>query len=97
MPISIEELEAAQRPLADRIVERLGADPANAFSARDLFLALYFQNDLNARMIFALAALESQQAAMRPVVDALTSLTAAGMLRQADYNGTLYYTLKGKK
>lgn len=96
MPIDVKELDEAQRPLRDRILDLLRNKKDLAFSAQDVFLALNFPNDASAQMAFMLTPTTRQAELVRPVKDLLDALCAEQLARAADLRGTRYYAATGK-
>lgn len=95
MPVPIETLQQAERPLDDRIVEFLQRDPAQAFTLEEIAVGVSGLDSAWAAVL-ALMLGSSQPISMnRPsqFVDAMTRLVAAGRVRSWDYKDAKYFSV----
>ena len=95
MPVPIETLQQAERPLDDRIVEFLQREPAQAFQLEEIAVGVSGLAPGWAPVL-ALILLSSQPISMNrpsPFIDAMTRLVAAGRVRSWDYKDAKYFSV----
>ena len=95
MPVPIAKLQEAQRPLKDRALEVLEADPKQGFSVLDVDAAIEARaTGLSAEvsaLILALSPLDVRAARLKPLGDLLEKLATEGKVSKYLYSGEPYY------
>ena len=94
MPIPVERLLEAQRPLETRLLEFLEAHKSEAYSLSELYIALGdLQKDPTSQWALALLAVGQRARIFDPFVQALQKLASDGKVTQATVQWMTYYAL----
>ena len=95
MPVSVSEIENAARPLSERILALLQAQPEQAFSLIEIWASA---EGLASYGYLAFLVLDEQRRslALASVREALTTLEAEGRVRALEYKGQPHYSWTGR-
>jgi hypothetical protein len=100
MPVPIARLQEAQRPVKERVLEILQADPTQGFSVLDVYSAVAggsapgsdpATSRAFASLYLAVSSPEARAASLRPIQEALESLVAEGQVSKYPYQNEQYY------
>jgi hypothetical protein len=92
VPIDVQQLDAAARPLADRILDLLQADPTKAFTLYEIIARVEGITEQSAVLILlAETASGPGSTTAEKYAAALAGLEAQGQAKKAMLHGTTYY------
>jgi hypothetical protein len=92
MPISLDKLEEANRPLVERIAEFLARDPQNGYSEIEIFGNL--EGFGNYAALYLLLDRQAGTRKIEPYKKALEELLTKGVVTRHSYNGVDYYAAR---
>lgn len=92
MAVDLQTLRESQRPLNDRILELLEANPNEAFNAFDVYAALEGLS-AEASAILALVSVAARKPPPKFIEcrDALEAMAAGGQIEAAEYAGSRHF------
>lgn len=96
MPVSVKDLQSAARPLAERLVEILRADPEKAFDIIDLFALSNGFDPRTAAMLFLISNDEQRKQALMNYEVALRELVEKGTVNKLEYRAQPHYFFAGR-
>jgi hypothetical protein len=91
MPIPVQKLKEARRPMVDRVREFLARDPSHAFSTMEVLAGVQGDDRETALLKIALLEPADFKASVGPIEGALAELLQKGAVEAAEYEGLTYY------
>lgn len=91
MPISVELLEKAQRPLRDRVLEFLKQNPEQAYSVVEVYGGVEGQDSSTTAIFLLVFNAHERARVLRPIEEALQALVRENLVRAALHQSTMYY------
>jgi hypothetical protein len=93
MPIPVDRLKQAQRPVRERILEFLSQHPDQAFTAAEIYVALEGLDEKTGPMTLVFMNSTQRSRLLQPLVVATEELIQSGKLTAAPVQGTTYYAV----
>ena len=94
MPIDVKELVQAQRPLEERILEFLAANPDKAYSAYEVQAGVDRLDANMLRMLIALSQPAERDKILARTTATLEKLLNANKVIKGEHHGQAYYAIK---
>lgn len=91
MPISVKDLKEAQRPLPERIMTFLRANPDKAFSITEIIMGVEPGHKNELTLVLWLEEARQGRGLIVNYQNALTELVRANQVRSAEVQGITYY------
>jgi hypothetical protein len=92
MPIPVAQLQEANRPLRERILDFLRKNPGQAYSVPEILAGLEGWSEMGSALAVLLLFKEPGPAV--PIKDALTTLEAEGLVHSAKQLNVPYYAIR---
>lgn len=93
MPVSVEKLREAQKPLAERIMEFLRKNPGQGYNDIELYSAVEGADDSTIKLLVALSAPNERVRLLTPLRGALDDLILRQQVIAYKYQGRDFYSL----
>jgi hypothetical protein len=94
MPIPIQMLRDARRPLTERILGFLSRDVSHAYTLTEIYMGVQGHDPKIGLLSLAIMEESDRRGALKPFTEALAELEKAGKIEVGEFEGVSYYAFR---